>query len=428
MLPKTRSQQRSVRVKEKISPKNEKNKGGRPRVFDRDNLRNIFETHSHQIIVHETNKVRVPSDKIYAKIKADYDVPMTPKAIYTEAQRWYAEKLNTEQKECESFNESLETHQSESLLSEDGGSINFCITLSVDEWSEIEPDEVTYNRNDITHDTTKRDYLVLKADVWTEMLINKIADHPQNIICDIAFKRSKVTPDGENYAYVFGYCKTCEATLHGYIEEYPEPENSVDFKFNLVSYNENRHRESRNNVKVTGSQAKKLALSKTPAVVLHRELASKSGEMFVQPKGRNPSANAIRNLQSRNRQKNRLSNDVFTSLQLMRYSVRYQNEIHQISMQPFGLIYGSPNQFLLYNMHKKQNPVVKVYCDATGGLVRKIGMLRVINNMNQLHIFNNFSKHFSSSTRWKSIGTNSPLFNCYFKTIRIPNSCFFDAF
>lgn len=335
----------------------QKNKGGgRPRAFSKEKLRDIFELNANEIINHEEKKVQVPGENIYSKIQAEHKINMSTKAIYNDARAWYAEKTTSEP------NEQLTDNSLEQITddSSEDGSINFRITLSADEWSQIKPNSTQSTQ--------------LKADFWTEVLIDKIADHPLNIICDIAFKRSKVTPNGENYANVYGNCATCAAVLHGYVDESPEPENVVHFNCSLKGYNEEIHRKSKKNVKVTGSQAKKLAESKTPAVVLHREMASKSGEMFVKPKGRNPSANAIRNMQSRNHQKDRLSTDVLTSLQLMQNLPQYRNEIHQVLMQPFGVIYGSPNQFLLYEMHKKKSPVLKIFCDATGSLVRKLSM------------------------------------------------------
>lgn len=332
------------------------NKGGRPRAFSKEKLRDIFELNANGIINYKEQKVQIPGKNIYSKIQAEHNINMSIKAIYNDARAWYAEKNESEPNEQLTDN-SLEQITEDSL---EDDSINFRITLSADEWSQIKP-----NSTQITQ---------LKADFWTEVLIDKIADHPQNIICDIAFKRSKVTPNGENYVNVYGICATCAAVLHGYVDESPGLEKEVHFNCSLKGYNEEMHQQSKKNVKVTGSQAKKLAESKTPAVVLHREMASKSGEMFVKPKGRIPSANAIRNSQSRNHQKDRLSTDVLTSLQLMQNLPQYRNEIHQVLMQPFGVIYGSPNQFLLYQMHKKKNPVLKIFCDATGSLVRKLSM------------------------------------------------------
>lgn len=96
--------------------------------------------------------------------------------------------------------------------------------------------------------------------------------------------------------------------------------------------------------------------------------------MFQQPKGRTPSANAIRNLQSRNRAKELHSPDIFKSLLCLQASKKYVKTIHMIGMSPFFIIFGSCNQFRLYNMYEKTNPLSKISCDATGSLVRKMGM------------------------------------------------------
>lgn len=116
------------------------------------------------------------------------------------------------------------------------------------------------------------------------------------------------------------------------------------------------HEGSTKKVKVTSSQAQSLAASKKPAIVLHRQLGAKSGEMSKLPKGRVPTANSIRILQSRCRQKEKLSPDIFTSLLYLKTSKKYVDTIHSISISPFFfVIFGSSNQFLLYNMYKKKN-------------------------------------------------------------------------
>lgn len=107
---------------------------------------------------------------------------------------------------------------------------------------------------------------------------------------------------------------------------------------------------------------------------LHRENVKETTEMFGEPKGRQFSANAARCGKYRSNLKNKLSTCPYTALAYMKYSRIYANSILSIAMDPFHVIYGSPNQFALLKAYYQQNKSnTKISCDATGSIVNRLG-------------------------------------------------------
>lgn len=49
------------------------------------------------------------------------------------------------------------------------------------------------------------------------------------------------------------------------------------------------------------------------------------------------------------------------------------NCIQRIGLDPFYVLYCTPEQQKLFHAYHKKNKLFKVSCDATGGLVHKIG-------------------------------------------------------
>lgn len=324
-------------------------------------------------------------------MKRQYKISKSEKALYNDCWRWNKNRQYRKDSsldisgDSEIFEEELNSSLNELSLNDsdcenvekknDKPKIAFSIKLSSDSWKTIQPVPKEYERTaDQMHAKKgKRVYFVLQPGVWTGLLADKIAEHPKTIVCDWAFKRAKVSACGKHYISILAKCVTCDSTLIGSLNDKPKENENVVFKFAVIGFDETKHQQTKKNVKVTGSQAQSLATSTKSAVVLHRKISAKAGGMFETSRGRVPSAHAIRNLKYRERQKNKLSSDVFKSLFYLQNSPQYANTIHSIGYSPFYIIYGSPKQFALYNMYLKRNKMSKVSCDATGGLVRKIG-------------------------------------------------------
>lgn len=358
----------------------------------------IFEKRANEILC-ENRKIRAPSDKIWSTLKRTEEIAKSTKALYNDCLRWN-DKRQYRKDSCHEmsgdsdvFEEELNSSLNELSLNDSDyendeirdaeRTIKFIIKLSSDVWTTIQPVPKTYKRAaDQMHKKGKRVFLVLQPGMWTSLLADKIAEHPKKIICDWAFKRAKVTATGNHYISIFAKCVTCESTLVGFLQNEPKENESVNFKFAVKGFDDTKHQHAQKKVKVTGTQAQSLATSTKTAVVLHRKLSAKGGEMFETSRGRVPSAHAIRNLQYRERQKQKLSSDVFKSLFYLQNSPKYANVIHTIGYSPFYAMYGSPKQFSLYNMYLKRNKIPKISCDATGGLVRKIGKYDSIYNNN----------------------------------------------
>lgn len=357
-------------------------KTGPKRKFPLKNLEKLFHTYEEDIVC-EDGKVLRPGDPFWTELKKKYSIPMKEKNIYTDAWKWNNNRKNIENNKSDksefenTFEEEVELNSSKSFTDDSihkKSDLKFSIKLSSELWKLIEPVPRSYHRRaNKKNKSGIRVYSVLKPGVWSSVIVEiYYAEHPKNIICDWSFKRARVSPDGKYYVFINAECINCHSQLFAFSKTKPGENEEVKFTCIVKDFNEQLHQEANKKVKVTGLQAQLLATSKKPAIVLHRKLAAKSGEMFTQPKGRVPSANAIRKLQSRDRAKERLSPDTFTSLLYLQASKKYVETIHMIGTSPFFVIYGSNNQFRLYKMYEKKNSLTKISCDATGSVARKI--------------------------------------------------------
>lgn len=354
-----------------------------------DDLHKIFESRLNEI---ECNgKIHAPSNKIWSTLKRQHSISKAGKALYNDCWRWYNNRQKYQAKDAvsdrnEAFDSELNSSLNELSLSDfdcdnessdeklDTPQIKFSITLSHEVWKTIEPVPKSYHRAaDKMHNSGKRLYLALNPGTWSSLLVEKIADHPKKIICNWSFKRAKVYVNGAQYISVLAKCVTCGSTLIGCVQNKPKENENVVFKFAVNEFDESKHVNTTKIVKVTGSQARSLATSNKPAVVLHRKLSAQAGEMFETARGRVPTAHAIRNVQYRERQKNVLSSDIFKAIYHLQNSPKYANTIHEVGYSSFYVMYGSPNQFALYNMYLTRNERPEMKCDSTGEVVNKIG-------------------------------------------------------
>lgn len=94
-------------------------------------------------------------------------------------------------------------------------------------------------------------------------------------------------------------------------------------------------------------------------------------DLFETPKGRIPTANAIRCSQYRERMNNHLDECPIKALEILKLSF-YDKWIRWIGHDPFHVIYANTDQEVLYKIYKRKDKQTLVSCDATGGIVRKI--------------------------------------------------------
>lgn len=307
---------------------------------------------------------------------------MTLKALYTEGLKWWKNKKHQNQTPThhDNFDTSVELTASDidsvsSDLSDENNSedIFFSLILSYNVWETIQPVAKEYKRNEKSHKSNSRTYYVLESGLWTSVLVDRIAQNQQDIICTWAFKNAKVYINGEKYINLKANCTTCGAILIGFVAQKPNEGENVKFQFKIQNFNADKHAEGRKNVRIGGSIAKELFTSKKSASVLKKEMISKSGaKMFEEPKGREVSENAIRAGQCRNRQADKLFTSPLLALEYLKGTNAYGPSIHMTGLSPFFAMYAGNNQFALFDAYRKANKNTKICCDATGGLVHKI--------------------------------------------------------
>lgn len=355
-------------------------------------IQSIFEENQSKII-DERKKVMPPASNIWETLRKGPEIAkkMSAKAIYSAALRWWTDKnensdlgnISVESNPTNLADMSYETDPPEASDSDGSycsgddkpraNDINFSISLSKDAWETIQPIATKNRRNDKSHKVDQRTYYTLPPGLWTNILTDKIAQHRIKNPCTWSFKRAKVYPNGEKYIKFSAKCTTCDAYLIGELSKIPKKGENVKFKLTVREFNEEKHDETRKNVRIGASKAKELFTSQKKASVLKREMIQESGaKMFEADKGRSISENAIRAGQFRQRQLNKLSTEPLQALQFLKCSNTFGPMIHFIGADPFVVIYASANQFLLYNTYKKSNRYIKASADATGSVVHKL--------------------------------------------------------
>lgn len=361
---------------------------GRKRAVPKVIVHNIFKAMKDELI-DERNRVVKPSSAVFISIQNDERInrAMTTKAIYSEALKWWNDFID-KSKDASSSGISdasfpsieadpISTNSSSvsSITPDNRSDFTFTLTLSSEVWETIQPIPKDYKRNpDKCHKTKSRLYYVLEPGVWTNILVDRIASHRLNIICTWSFKRAKVYLNGERFINVYATCTTCKAQLIGGVAKMPNEGENVKFTFIVQQFKQQKHNEGRKNVRTGGSKSKELFISSEKASVLKRKMVKESGsKMFEHAKGREVSENAIRAGQWRQRQSKKLSPLPLQALEYLKVTKLFGPSIHMSGLNPFFVIYASPNQFMLYNTYKKQNVYTKITCDSTGGLVNKLG-------------------------------------------------------
>lgn len=248
------------------------------------------------------------------------------------------------------------------------------IEISSKVWRTIEPTEITYARNrNGSHKSGIRTYFSLQPELWTSVFADKIAKYT-DIPCKWVFKRNKCYFAGKVYVKIEAKCKVCNAALVATVKDKPDENDPVIFLGKILGINLQRHKSESKSVKLTSKIAKNIGSQKKTATFIRRNMLAKSAEMFIEPTARIPTANAIRCVKYREKQKQKISEEPFESLQYMQMSNMYANCIYRLGWKPFFVIYSSPEQMKLFQEYKKRNKITKISCDATGGVVHKLSM------------------------------------------------------
>lgn len=386
---------------------------GRKRQVPLPVLHKLFQQYKSSII-DDRKKVVFPSDSIWRVLwkKTEINEKVSCKAIYNAALKWWENNKDSADKSAQESVESAEeienilndsveieppNENDESFSSIDetvkSNGQKFSITLDYDVWETIQPVAKTYKRSESTHKSKIKTYYKLAPGLWTTVLVERIASHRIKNPCTWSFKGNKVYPNGEKYIKVNAHCTTCNAILVGEVSKVPKKGDPVKFNFVVYNFSEKKHAEDRKSVRLVGAKAAELFSSKKPASVLKRDMIIQSGaEMFESEKGRTTTEAAIRCGQYRQRQMKKLSESPLQAIEYLKVSKMFGPMIHLSGPNPFFVIYGSPNQFLLYSVYKKNCPYTKITCDSTGGIVHKIGENKI------LCFFFHTSMHFEIHT------------------------------
>lgn len=348
----------------------------RPRKGEsKEEIVKILEDHYDEIVI--GSKIIGPANGIWEEIKSKHNVRLTSKAIYTEALKWLSSR--EEEKETESDGsaeegESIKVNMSQVQV------IKFSVRINVRVWNQIKPIQKQYNRKG----GKKRTYSVLPPGLWTYKIQQAISANHSEIPCSWKFKNGKVSSSGTVYLSISGKCHTCNAKLIGELEEKPSDEsNDVKINFKAISVDLAKHALDDSPVMaVRSTDVSEMCKVKKPAVVIRRRMMRATASMFKKPKTPVVSTNAIRCRKYRARKQKKLHENPITATEMLKLTSEYGNTIQRIGSNPFFVIYCSPNQQLLYDTYRKKNGSSKVLYDATGSVVKNIGILEKMFNFN----------------------------------------------
>lgn len=285
-----------------------------------------------------------------------------------------AQKKNqsTESKLTDQSNQSLNNSN------ENSNDIQFKIKLSKRLWDLIKPGDVVYKRNDRNKDDRK--YKVLQNGVWTYNLSRAIARQRKYVPCRWCFKRCKVFTSNyaENYITVHGYCNLCKAELNGHILNEPKCDAVfVDFHIEISNIDLMQHDKMKiqPHVKIDSHTAQSIYASQEhygQAAVIQRKVLRQSVDgIFQAPVERVPTKNSIKCAQYRERKLQQIDPCPVKSLEMLKLTF-HNDWIQMIGSNPFYVSYVNTDTRILYKVMKKKNKKSTVYCDATGGIGRKI--------------------------------------------------------
>lgn len=319
----------------------------------------------------------------WADVKRDFELPasVTPESIYTAMLLKYrTEHPAKEESIPNEINSSIEGNENEKEKEKENVSselkpkpIKFSIHLSLQIWNRIRPEKMFYQ--DSKTKKQHRQYRVLKPGAWTGVIAQQIARQQKDIQCKWTFKRGKVYENGKHYIEIQAHCVTCKAELSGYLTNKPEsPVKIIRVQFEVRNMNLNIHAETKQQrtVRVNGDFAQQIYANDQPACVTRRNMLRKAAGMFENPVDRILSAASIRSGKYRLRQLELLHDCPITSLNILKLEV-FPNHIQNIGLNPFHVMYGSPDQVTMYKICKRKNKIISVSCDATGGVADKIG-------------------------------------------------------
>lgn len=357
---------------------------GRPKDKLTYELEGLFKIHIDKFVVN--GKLLPPKNEIWSFLRDKLSVKKQEKVIYTAALKWYqnqnkaAENKDDIPEEAENvsveLNEASDTSVDSDFSSNDHSSKKcskkFTITISPKVWRTIAPEEIsTKRKREGSHKTGLRKYFNLERGLWTNIFANEIAK--QDIPCRWAFKRNKCYVSGEKFLVFQAKCNTCTAVLIGDLKDEPTENEPVNIHIKVYEMNLERHTEEAKNVKLTSKVVQKICSQNKTATVISHNLRKESTQMFTEPTARIMSANAIRCATYRQRIKNKLSDCPITALSYLKSSNLFMNCIQRIGLEPFFVIYCTPEQKKLFQAFSQKNKTLKVSCDATGGIVHKLG-------------------------------------------------------
>lgn len=331
-----------------------------------------------EIFNNSEHKIWGPTHNCWKDIARNLNNAVSSKYIYTvvlQNRFNILETLDFPRNACQNKNIINEVLNSSSDNDDcEQNTLEFNITLSVEEWKLVYDSENSYKRSD--RNGGKRNYDVLTPYQWTNIFHEHFFEQTKQS-CPIVYKYAKICQTGNIYLKIFGQCSTCRSFLKGIVHNPPEPESRVVIECSYTGIFKNCKSGYKRRIigKKRDEFSNKLIQQNMSASYIQK-IEAKKLMNYGDPEPSNlPTMNALRVLKYQNRQKDKLHKDPIMSLAQLKGSAPFNTILHDIGYDRFFLHYWTATEINTYRLYSKQNKLPRISIDATGGIIKKLNLI-----------------------------------------------------
>lgn len=331
-------------------------------------LKELLKSLQYEILT-DSGKVLPPTNEIFKTLSSAMSDSMRkkPKTIYTIL---LENRYNALNEVLQAKNITLQNNNSallnDSLNSTLDTVLEFAVGLTK-VWPDMEPETVNYE----FQSRGRRELQKLKRHSWTDALYEAIVAKTQ-IPCELNFKYNEISESGL-YLKVPGDCPDCGAEFRGIIANAPTEGKPIIIECYIRGFDRSVKHTTKRQLK--GRRRQKVATEVIESNMLPCVWRRKKADEVIKNVGDDEPANMPKGsaiskavVQTRDKMLGLIpTNNVFESLEAMKFNSRYESSIHSIGFYEFCVLHWTPEQVVVYRQFHKT-----LYIDGTGSVVTKI--------------------------------------------------------
>lgn len=349
-------------------------KRGRKPTVSLDEIRKVLINYKDQIII--KNTLIKPSSSLWQTLIEENNWNMNTKALWTRIHKFSPNVENFFYNNNKQVLSTVEDYDNSEISSNSSNSSSddqsdkcnvYTISITADKWKIMQRDDEIRNK--------------LKSGVWTNVLAEAIYEQ-EKLCCAWSFKSHEV-PINDTSEYFFHFTATCTDTscntkMRGEVLKHKNLLDPLKHGLNITLYltgNYSVHHTKKRRFGGIRRQevSTRLLENCSSSSKCRRDLASQlSSNLFETESPLLPRLETIRKAKSEKRCESRHDFDVVLSLNIMQNCDPWQMIIRNLGMQPFFVLYWTPDQLRVYNAFNKNERAATITLDATGNVVKKI--------------------------------------------------------